>query len=56
MDDKTKQQIQSIKETFGNACVIDPNMDNLQKWFKKDYVSPFKKGIKCTKKNLLQLL
>jgi hypothetical protein len=47
MDDKTKQQIQSIKETFGNACVIDPNMDNLQKWFKKDYVSPFKKGTKC---------
>ena len=47
MDDKTKQQIQNIKETFGNACVIDPNMDSLQKWFKKDYVSPFKKGTKC---------
>ena len=47
MTEEIKQQIQNLKETFGDALIIEPTMDELQKWFKKDYVSPFKKGIKC---------
>ena len=47
MSQEAKQQIQKLKEIFGNACVLEPNMESLQKWFKKDYVSPFKKGMKC---------
>lgn len=47
MTEEIKQQIQNIKKTFGDALIIEPTMDELQKWFKKDYVSPFKKGIKC---------
>ena len=47
MTEEVKQQIQNLKKTFGDALIIEPTMDELQKWFKKDYVSPFKKGIKC---------
>ena len=38
---------EEVKETFGDALIIEPSMYELQKWFKKDYVSPFKKGIRC---------
>ena len=47
MEQDIQKQIQGLKETFGSALIIEPTMDELQKWFKKDYVSPFKKGIKC---------
>ena len=47
MTEEVKQQIQNIKQAFGSACEIKPHMTELQKWFKKDYVSPFKKGVKC---------
>ena len=46
MEQDIQKQIQGLKETFGSALIIEPTMDELQKWFKKDYVSPFKKGIK----------
>lgn len=47
MTKETEQQIQNIKDTFGEACVVKPTVYELQKWFKKDYSSPFKKGVKC---------
>lgn len=47
MEQDIQKQIQGLKETFGSALIMEPTMDELQKWFKKDYVSPFKKGIKC---------
>ena len=40
-------QIKSLQKTFGNALVIEPTIDELHKWFKGYYVSPFKRGIKC---------
>lgn len=47
MEQDIQKQIQGLKETFGSELIIEPTMNELQKWFKKDYVSPFKKGIKC---------
>lgn len=47
MEQDIQKQIQGLKETFGSVLIIEPTMNELQKWFKKDYVSPFKKGIKC---------
>ena len=47
MEEDIQKQIQNIKNAFGNACIINPSMEELHKWFKKDYVSPFKKDIRC---------